>query len=288
MAERRVLIVGAQGQLGYELRRSASGRRGIVAVDRADVDIADAGSVQRIVQRYRPEVIVNAAAYTAVDQAEEQRELAWAVNRSGAENLAVAARESGARLLHVSTDFVFDGNGCRPCRPGDATSPRSVYAESKAAGERAVLENCADALVVRTSWLYSAHGHNFVKTMLRLMAERDAVGVVADQVGTPTWARVLAETLWRLLESDATGICHCSNNGVASWYDFAIAIQEEALAAGLLQRAIPVRPISTEAYPLPARRPVYSVLDVSDTETLLGVTYPHWRISLRSMLQELK
>jgi dTDP-4-dehydrorhamnose reductase len=288
MAEHRVLIVGAQGQLGYELRRTAGGRRGITAVDRADVDIADAGSVQRIVQQYRPGVIINAAAYTAVDQAEQQRELAWAVNCSGAENLAVAASAAGARLLHVSTDFVFDGNGCRPCRPQDGTQPRSVYAASKAAGERAVLEHCDDALVVRTSWLYSAHGHNFVKTMLRLMAERDAVSVVADQVGTPTWARVLAETLWSLLETDASGICHCSNNGVASWYDFAVAIQEEALAAGLLRRAVPIKPISTAAYPLPARRPVYSVLDVADTETLLGVTFPHWRESLRSMLKELQ
>ena len=288
MAERRVLIVGAQGQLGYELRRTAGGRQGVAAVDRADVDIADAGSVKRVVQQYRPGVIINAAAYTAVDRAEEQRELAWAVNCSGAENLAVAASTSGARLLHVSTDFVFDGNGCRPCRSLDKTQPRSVYAASKAAGERAVLENCRDALVVRTSWLYSAHGHNFVKTMLRLMAERDAVSVVADQVGTPTWARVLAEALWGLLETDAIGICHCSNNGVASWYDFAVAIQEEALAAGLLRRAVPVRPIRSEDYPLPARRPVYSVLDVADTETLLGVTFPHWRESLRSMLAELQ
>ncbi len=288
MSSTRVLIIGGHGQLGFELQRSAPGNLDVVTIGRPEIDITDSDSIERIVQQFQPGVIINAAAYTAVDKAESEEQQAWLVNHKGAENLAAAAAGSDIRLIHVSTDFVFEGNNCRPRQPDDATLPRNVYGKSKLAGERAVLQQTENALVVRTSWLYSSQGHNFVKTMLRLMGERDSIGIVVDQVGTPTWANMLAKTLWELVATDAKGIYHCSNNGVASWYDFAVAIQEEAVSIGLLQRTIAVTPIKTEAYPLPAERPVYSVLDVSATEQLLGRQLPHWRAGLRAMLLEMK
>lgn len=283
-----ILIVGGHGQLGFELQRSAPGNLHVVTVARPEIDITDSDSIERIVKQYQPGVIINAAAYTAVDKAESEESQAWLVNHKGAENLAATAAKSNSRLIHVSTDFVFEGNSCTPRQPNDATLPGSVYGRSKLAGERAVLEQTENALVVRTSWLYSSHGNNFVKTMLRLMGERDSLGIVVDQVGTPTWANLLAEVIWGLVDTDATGIYHCSNNGIASWYDFAVAIQEEAVSIGLLQKRIPVTPINSEAYPLPAQRPAYSVLDVSATEKLLGRQFPHWRESLREMLLELE
>ena len=284
----RVLIVGAHGQLGFELQRTAPGNLDVASVGRPEIDISDSDSIERVVQQYQPDVIINAAAYTAVDKAESEAQLAWLINHKGAENLAAAAARSDIRLIHVSTDFVFEGGNCRPRQPNDAAEPQSVYGKSKLAGERAVLQQSENALVVRTSWLYSSHGHNFVKTMLRLMGERDSIGIVVDQVGAPTWANMLAKTLWELQATHATGIYHCSNNGVASWYDFAVAIQEEAVSIGLLPGMIAVTPIKTEAYPLPAKRPAYSVLDVSATEQLLGRRFPHWRESLRAMLLEMK
>ena len=283
----RVVIVGGHGQLGFELQRSAPRDLDVVTVGRPEIDITDSDSIERIVQQYQPGVIINAAAYTAVDKAESEEAQAWLVNHRGAENLAAATARFDIRLIHVSTDFVFEGQNCTPRQPNDAALPQSVYGKSKLAGEDAVLQQAENALVVRTSWLYSSHGHNFVKTMLRLMGERDSLGIVVDQVGTPTWANMLAETIWGLVATDATGIYHCSNNGVASWYDFAVAIQEEAVSIGLLQRKIPVTPIKSKAYPLPAERPAYSVLDVSATEQLLGMQFPHWRDSLRMMLPEL-
>ncbi|MEN8213113.1 MAG: dTDP-4-dehydrorhamnose reductase [Pseudomonadota bacterium] len=282
-----ILIVGGNGQLGFELQRTAPADLEVVAIGRPGIDITSADSIDRVLQQYQPEVVINVAAYTNVDKAESETSLAWEVNCTGAENLAQAAAKAAIRLIHVSTDFVFDGGSCRPRLPQEATAPRSVYGKSKLAGEQAVLQHCGNSLVVRTSWLYSSHGHNFVKTMLRLMAEKDSLGVVVDQVGTPTWAKLLAEVIWDLQATDATGLFHCSNNGVASWYDFAVAIQEEAVSIGLLEKMIAVKPIRTEAYPLPAERPAYSVLDVSATEQLLGRQLPHWRESLRSMLLEM-
>ena len=284
----RVLIVGAHGQLAFELQRTAPGNLDVAMVGRPEIDISDRDSIERVVQQYQPDVIINAAAYTAVDKAESEEPQAWLINHKGAENLATAAARLDIRLIHVSTDFVFEGGNCRPRQPNDAAEPQSVYGKSKLAGERAVLQQSENALVVRTSWLYSSQGHNFVKTMLRLMGERDSIGIVVDQVGAPTWANMLAKTLWELLQTHATGIYHCSNNGVASWYDFAVAIQEEAVSIGLLPGMIAVTPIKTEAYPLPAKRPAYSVLDVSATEQLLGRQFPHWRKSLRAMLLEMK
>lgn len=286
----KALITGANGQLGWELTRTAPADADTLALDRTKLDITDARAVSDTVAHAAPELIVNAAAYTAVDKAESEPERAYSVNRDGAAALADAAAESGARLIQVSTDFVFDGLESRPYRPEDPTAPLGVYGASKLAGEVAVGERLGDrALIVRTGWVYSFHGGNFVKTMLRLMGERDELSVVADQVGTPTWARSLAEAIWRLAERDTGGdIIHYSDAGVASWYDLAVAIGEEAVARGLLGREIPVAPIASSAYPTPAKRPAYSVLDKSTGWERSRTRPQHWRCSLRAMLDELK
>ncbi len=279
----KVLVTGAGGQLGRALVAGAPAGAQVVAVDRAALDIADGAAVADRVARDRPDVILNAAAYTAVDRAESEEAQARAINGAAVDHLASAARAIGARLIHVSTDFVFDGASGSPYAPDAPTNPLSAYGRSKLAGEQAA---GPDALIVRASWVYAPTGGNFVRTMLRLMAERDEVRVVADQIGSPTYAPGLADALWRLAALDARGILHHSDSGAASWYDFAVAIQEEALALGLLDRAVPVIPIATADYPTPARRPAYSVLNKSATAALLGGPAPHWRVNLRRMLKE--
>ena len=289
----KVLITGAGGQLGYELQRTAPADVTVVAADRQQLDVSARGCVESAFDRHRPDVVINAAAYTAVDQAEHEPEAAAAANAEAPRLLAASARARNIRLIHVSTDFVFGGEASRPYAPEARVDPRGVYGATKQRGEAAVLEAGGDrALVVRTGWVYSAHGHNFVKTMLRLMKERDEVRVVADQVGTPTWARGLAEILWKFavwrpLPPGHNNIYHWSDAGIASWYDFAVAIQEEALRLGLIDRRATIRPITTADYPTPAKRPAYSVLDKSATWNLLSVQPVHWRTALRSMLCEL-
>ena len=285
----KVLVTGGSGQLGTALRRLAPAGVDVVTADVQELDIADAAQVGREMRRIGPALVINAAAYTQVDKAESDREAAFRVNGLAPRLLAEAAAAQKAHLIHVSTDFVFSGDRPVPYEPDAATGPLSVYGESKLAGEQAVLAALgAAATVVRTSWLYAADGRNFVKTMLSLMATRDSIGVVVDQVGSPTWASSLARAIWDMARNPAIhGIQHWADEGVASWYDFAVAIQEEALARGLLTRAIPVQAIPASAYPTPARRPRYSVLDKSRTASLLGYRPPHWRQSLRNMLDEL-
>jgi dTDP-4-dehydrorhamnose reductase len=284
----KVVVTGAGGQLGRELVACAPPVE-VVALGRDALDIADAGAVLERLAALAPALVINAAAYTAVDRAESEPELARQVNALGPANLARACHTLGARLIHVSTDFVFDGRASRPYRPDDTTGPLGVYGQSKLEGEQALMEALPGALIVRTGWVYSRHGANFVKTMLRLMAERDALAVVCDQVGTPTWAAGLAAALWRFAaQPELAGIYHWSDAGVCSWYDFAQAIAEEALALGLLPRAIPLRPIPASDYPTPAQRPAYSVLDKGATWQALGVAGEHWRVQLRRMLNELK
>jgi dTDP-4-dehydrorhamnose reductase len=284
-----VLITGAGGQLGYELQRLVPAGVAMVAMDRDQLDLTDVAAIDACLASHHPSVIINGAAYTAVDRAESEPGLARAVNAHGPAALARAAARHDARLIQISTDFVFGGTSARPWRPDDAVAPQSVYGQTKHEGERAVLDALGTrALVIRTAWLYSAQGGNFVKTMLRLMRERDAVRVVSDQVGTPTWAQSLAHTVWAAVRAPAiSGILHWTDAGVASWYDFAVAIQEEALGLGLLDRAVPVHAITSAAYPVPARRPPYSVLDTTATTQALGVVPPHWRVNLRRMLGEL-
>lgn len=284
---KRVLVTGANGQLGLELKATLPADIEFHGVDLPQLDITDASAVLGFVDRLRPAAIINCAAYTAVDKAESDVTLAYAVNRDGARHLAAAARQSGARLVQISTDFVFDGRQSSPYRTTDAPAPLGVYGQSKLDGERvAAQETAGDALIVRTAWLYSAHGQNFVKTMLRLMREKPQLSVVADQVGTPTSATTLAQAIWALLAADAAGgIWHYSNAGVASWYDFACAIREMATAGGVANLA-PVTPIPTSAYPTPAQRPAYSVLDKAATTALIGAI-PHWREPLRPVIETL-
>lgn len=279
----KALILGAGGQLGRALVATAPATVQAIGFTSGQLDITDAAAVACAVDLAQPTVILNAAAYTAVDRAEQDQFVAHAVNALAVEHLAAAARKADASLLHVSTDFVFDGTSGTPYTPDASTNPLSVYGHTKLAGELAA---GPDALVVRTAWVYAAQPGNFVHTMLRLMADRDEVRVVADQIGTPTWATSLAEALWRLAPMQITGVLHYTDSGAASWYDFAVAIHEEALALGILQRPVRIVPITTANYPTPARRPTYSILDKTATFQALGGPAPHWRENLRLMLKE--
>lgn len=285
----KVLVFGANGQVGMALAATAPSLANLVFIDRAACDLSDPAQVSSIIGESRPDLVINAAAYTAVDRAESEPELAHAVNAVAPGVMAESVRGVGGRLVHISTDFVFGGQGsCTPYRPYDEPSPQGVYARTKWNGERRVIDDGPDHLVVRTAWIYSSNGSNFVRTMLRLMGERDVVRVVADQVGTPTSAVSLATALWLLAERGATGLHHFTDAGVASWYDFACAIAEEAMSIGLLDREVRIDPIATADYPTPAVRPAYSLVDKSDTWMLLGQVAPHWRVNLRATLQEIK
>lgn len=283
----KTLVIGSNGQLGRALIATAPAAFDFIGVDREELDVTDVDQVARTCQAVQPAVIINAAAYTAVDEAESQADLAQSVNAGGPSNIAAAANEVDARLVHISTDFVFDGRAVEPYRTDSATNPLSVYGRSKRAGEVAVLEAMpGKAAVLRAAWLYSHTGNNFVRTMLRLMRERDEISVVADQRGTPTWAHSLAETVWALVDlRQFRGIYHWTDGGECTWHEFAVAIQEDALALGLLDRAVPIRPIASEDYPTAARRPRYSVLDCSETIAALGLQPEPWRVNLRRMLK---
>lgn len=286
----RVLIVGKNGQLAWELGRSIPAGWQVCMLGQSELDIRALDQVRDQLAHNKPEVVINCAAYTAVDKAENDSATAYAVNESGARNLALVCAERGARLLHVSTDFVFDGKNHHPYSPEAPANPLSVYGASKHAGEQLVMTLLPESsVVVRTSWVYSANGNNFVKTILRLTKEKPQIGVVADQIGSPTWAKGLADWLWAIAaKPEVSGIFHWSDAGVASWYDFAVAIQELGCAKGLLDKAIPINPIPTAAYPVPACRPKYSVLDKRNAEAASGLKTIHWRQQLSDMLDELK
>jgi dTDP-4-dehydrorhamnose reductase len=284
------LITGAGGQVGRELVRRAPAAATVRALDRAALDIGDAAAIAQAVHDFQPTHIINAAAYTQVDKAERERDAAWALNAIAPRELArAAARQGHCRLIHISTDYVFDGTSALPYLTTDTPSPLNVYGASKLDGERAVLEALPEhAAIVRTAWVYGVHGRNFVHTMLRLMRERGAVRVVADQIGTPTAAAPLADLLWALaVRPGLTGLFHWTDAGIASWYDFAVAIAEDARVRGLLNSAIEITPIATEDYPTPARRPRCSVLDKRSTIAALGFAPDHWRTPLRAVLDEL-
>jgi dTDP-4-dehydrorhamnose reductase len=284
----KVLITGAEGQVGGLLARTAPQGVDVIGCGRDRLDVGDAAAVRQCVLGERPDVILNAAAYTAVDKAESERELARRVNTEGPRNLAAAARECDARLIHLSTDFVFDGRASRPYPPEAQTNPLGVYGRTKRDGEVAVLDALGDrSTIVRTAWVYGAKGANFFLTILRVLRERSAARVVADQVGTPTAARSLAEVLWRIAaRPDIRGIHHWTDAGVASWYDFAVAIAEEGAERGWFPRSVTVTPITTEEYPTPASRPSYSVLD-KRTLVALGFPQAHWRERLRGVFAEM-
>lgn len=281
----KVLITGANGQLGGALQRTAPDHTEISAIDVEDCDLTDDRALRARIENEGPAVLINAAAYTAVDQAEENEELARAINCGAVKIMVDAMSAAGGKLVHVSTDFVFDGASSCAYLPHDTRNPLSAYGRTKAAGE----DHLRDTdLLVRTAWVYEAGGANFVRTMIRLMGERDRIDVVSDQIGAPTLASGLARTIWGLVEKDASGIFHHSDAGVASWYDFAVAIAEEAHGLGLIERIPEIRPIGTAEYPTPARRPAFSLLDTRSTRAALDDDPVHWRSNLRVMLQEEK
>lgn len=283
----KILVTGAGGQLGRELVAFLERERlDVTGCTRDGLDIRDKEAVTARVEQIRPHWVINCGAYTRVDRAEEEIAEAFAVNSDGAAHVARAAAQAGARLVHISTDFVFDGKQSTPYDEQAACHPQNAYGMSKREGEQRVLENFPDALILRTAWIYGQHGANFVKTILRLARQQDRLRVVADQVGTPTWARDIARVIHALLSTNARGIFHFTDDGTASWYDFACAILEEARTLEFETRAREVVPIGTEDFPTAARRPAYSVLDKSKILNLLKQPVPHWRMSLRAFLQE--
>jgi dTDP-4-dehydrorhamnose reductase len=285
----KVLVTGASGQLGRALAQTKPQQIELIALTREQCDLRTAEQCERAVLANRPQVVINAAAYTQVDRAETESTTAFAINAEAPGVLAAAAAGIGARVVQLSTDFVFDGASGRPYVPDAATNPLSVYGASKLAGEqRVAAATDGAAVIVRTAWVYAAVGANFVNTMLRLLATRDEIGVVCDQIGTPTWARSLAAAVWQAaLQADLRGVLHWTDAGVASWYDFAVAIQEEARSRGLLSRDARIKAIGSAEYPTAARRPAFSVLDKRSTVAQLHMAPAHWRSNLRMMLDEL-
>ena len=263
---KKVLITGADGQLGYELQRTVLTGYECIATDKDDLDITNENAVNTFIKQHKPDVIINSAAYTAVDKAEEEVDLATAINTTGAGLLAQAAKDNHIQFMQISTDFVFDGKGHTPYQVDAPAKPEGMYGKTKQEGDELVLKILGDdSFIIRTSWLYSAHGNNFVKTMLRFMAEREELGIISDQIGTPTWANSLAQAVWQAIDNNITGVHHWSDAGVASWYDFAYAIMEEGVALGLLNKTITLNAITTADYPTPASRPCYSVMDKTIT-----------------------
>lgn len=289
----RVLITGAHGQVGHELMRLTPAGFEALGMGSAELDIADAAQVADVVGRVQPHLIINAAAYTAVDKAESEQERAYAVNRDGVAHLAAAAQKLAIPLLHLSTDYVFAGNASAPYREQDATAPTGVYGASKLAGEQVLAATCSRHMILRTSWVFGAHGHNFVKTMLRLGRERDELSVVADQQGCPTSAASIARALWALAQQyrDAGslrwGLYHYSGTPACSWHGFAQEIFKQAHELGMLPRVPVVHGIATAQYPTPAKRPAWSVLDCSRLQDAHGIAPADWREELQAVLREL-
>lgn len=279
----RVLITGAGGQLGGALQRTAPAWADVNAIDVEDVDLTDAPMLTARLVVEAPDLIINAAAYTAVDKAESDEAIARAINAEAVATMVEAMAGTGGKVVHVSTDYVFDGTSSTPYAPGAARNPQSVYGRTKAEGEDCL--RAAD-LLVRTAWVYEAGGASFVRTMIRLMKERDELRVVADQTGAPTWATGLASTIWALVEKGASGTFHHCDDGIATWHEFAVAIAEEAHALGLIPRIPVILPITTAEYPTPAQRPAFSLLDCSATRALICDAPVPWRENLRLMLKE--
>ena len=290
----KILLIGVTGQVGEELQHTLTSLGEVIGVDRSQLDLTQPEQIQAKIAEIQPDIIVNAAAYTAVDKAETETEMAMAINARAPKEIAIAAEKIGAMLAHISTDYVFNGKNHTPYLESDATDPLGAYGESKLLGERGVRDNCSRHIILRTAWVYGSRGHgNFVKTMLRLGAGREELKVVADQIGSPTWSFDIAEAITKLLskaqtDSNICGTYHFSNSGVASWYDLAVATFAEAKKLGYPLQIKRVYPITTADYPTPAQRPAYSVLSKGKYTTVTEIYPPHWRESLTAMLAELK
>lgn len=286
-----IVVIGKSGQLAFELfRELGSSAHQVTFLGRDDIDITRRASVDDILAPLSANVLINASAYTAVDKAEEDVKTCNAVNVLAVENLATFCKANGVFMVHVSTDYVFNGHKGSPYLTNDPIEPQGEYGKSKAEGEKSLLKILPEAsCLIRTAWVYSAHGNNFVKTMLRLMAEKSQLTVIDDQIGTPTWAKGLALACVAAAENEIVGTYHWTDEGVASWYDFALAIQDLGIEKGLLDKAIPILPIPSSQYPTPAKRPHYSVLDKQSMRDAFSLCQPkHWREQLDSMLDELK
>ena len=280
-------LVGSRGMLASDLALMLEECGELTGRDLPEIDITDIECLRRDMGAAAPDVVINCAAYTAVDKAEEEESACHAVNAVGPANLATVCREIGARLVHISTDFVFDGGTSRPYSEGDGAAPISVYGKTKLAGERLTMQETDDYLIVRTSWLYGRHGNNFVKTVSRLAAERESLGIVYDQTGTPTYARDLAQALINLISVEAEpGIYHFSNEGVCSWYDFAYEIINMLQSKGESLKLKELNPILSREYPTAAARPAYSVMNKGKYKRITSKTIPHWRDALSRYFKE--
>jgi dTDP-4-dehydrorhamnose reductase len=294
MAIARILITGADGQVGSELTRCLGKNAEIIALNRQNCDLSQIDKLAATIESFNPSIIINAAAYTAVDRAETEPELAQIINGAVPSILATVAKQLDLPFVHISTDYVFNGRNCTPYLEADLTAPVSVYGKTKLEGEQHLARIGGKYLNLRTAWVYGCHGKgNFVKTMLRLGETRPEIRVVADQIGTPTWAKTIAMTIGELIPQLTqgnleSGTYHLTNSGVASWYDFAVAIFDEARSLGFPLQVKHVIPISTVEYPTPAVRPAYSVLSNRKLSGVIDRSLPHWRHDLSAMLKELK
>jgi dTDP-4-dehydrorhamnose reductase len=286
MEKKRIIVTGANGQLGRELHLLAQSHASdFIFTDRNTLSVGDAGSVSAFFRETKPDFCINCAAYTAVDKAESDKEAAFLINGEAPGYLAAACRETGARLIHISTDYVFDGNSSVPLKEGDPTNPINVYGASKLEGEQKALSVYPEGTaILRTSWVYSEFGNNFVRTMIRLMNERPAINVVVDQIGSPTYAAHLAAAILHIISAPrfVPGIYNYSNEGSISWYEFALAIRE------LIDSPCTVSPIASAAYPTPARRPHYSLLDKSLIKATYGLSIAGWKAGLITCLNHLR
>ena len=287
---KNILVTGAYGQLGNEVRILSANypEYNFMFTDVDSLDICDKDELIDFVTGNDIRYIINCAAYTAVDKAEDDAELCEKINATAVKNLGLAAAEAGAGIIHVSTDYVFDGTSCRPYTEDMPTKPCSVYGKTKLKGEKNLLKACPNAIIIRTAWLYSPFGNNFVKTMIKLGSERESLNVIFDQVGTPTYAEDLADAILKAMDQtidtdhDKGGVYHFSNEGVCSWYDFTIKIHE---LAGI--KTCKVNPIETKDYPTKAARPHYSVLNKTKIKQAFNITLPHWEASLKNCIKEL-
>lgn len=283
---KQILVTGCKGQLGNEIQLLApkyAETCHFFFTDKEELDITNRTAVYAFIEQNHISIVINCAAFTAVDKAEDNAELCDLLNHVAPGYLAEAVASVGGSMIQVSTDYVFDGTGCTPYKEDDATNPQTVYGRTKLAGEESVIRSCAGSMVIRTAWLYSTFGNNFVKTMIRLGKERDALGVVFDQIGSPTYARDLARSIMQIVDKGIIpGVYHFTNEGVCSWYDFTRAIHR---LEGI--DSCKVSPIHTEDYPVPAQRPHYSVLDKSKIKETFGIDIRWWEDALKECIKEL-
>jgi dTDP-4-dehydrorhamnose reductase len=284
---KNILITGADGQLGQELQLLLKNKEyNVIAVNKAALDVSNKQTVTDFFEKNAVDVIINCAAYTAVDKAEGEVEKCYSINEEGAKNLSEICKKTNAIFIHISTDFVFDGSASKPIQETEHTHPLSIYGKSKLAGEQAIAASGCKFIIIRTSWLYSSFGANFAKTILRLAKDRDSLGIVCDQIGSPTYAADLAAAIEKFISNpkseELTGIYHFSNSGVASWYDFAVAIKN------IRELSVSIKPIETFEYPTPAVRPSYSVLNCRKIKQTLEMEIPHWQESLTKCLSKIE